>query len=571
MKKTGFLLFVFGFTEVFASEVIPLGAMDGFYRNTAVLDRTLDQASLMWEIPEWMTKTDFPYKKKPFQKELPFTDGITVVRLLGGWMDNKLDPHRDNDPNDLAGRAADGNIFYRWDLLKARLDPYVAQGYELTLVLDNMPHCLPKKGEADSGKHFGQVTPPKDIQEWYAFVRSMCEEIRRLYGMDIESRLRFRMGTEMQDERRFNGTFEQYCQVYDHASKAVKEIFPKAKFGPFNRAMPHAHTTEFNGLVAGPVSYLKLADHCANGTNTATGEIGSPFDFAPRSFYYFSSLDENGGFVNIQPDQRLPEFRRMWEAIEAVSPKYKGISREVQEYGPHLNTEGGIYGLDTGVRGAAQNLDTLIGMKEIGADRVWHWELFEKVASDKTLMMSQAWLYCFMERMHGGQLFSLPVKTETNTGNRVRAWISVNEKEAILMVSHWNVDRILHVADKLTVSLPKNINDAAVVGMLQLTEQNSVYDVLRNDLKNSGLLAQEHLKHRGAPVTTLLTPGYTEMAADRSAAIDFVGGQWERYQALMEDSLKLQPFCGAVDDEKITFLAACPSVSVFVFRLNGGD
>jgi hypothetical protein len=561
-------------SAAFADEAIPLGKMDGFYRNTAVLDRTLAPAALMWKIPDWMPRTDFPYTKKPFEKELPFTDGITVVRLLGGWMDPKLDPQRTNDPNDLAGRDEAGKVFYRWDLLKARLDPYVAQGYELTLVLDNVPHCFPVSGTADSGKHFGQVTPPKDINEWYAFIHAMCDEIKRLYGPAIQSRLRFRMGTEMQDDRRFNGTFEQYCQVYDHAAKAVKEVFPEAKFGPFNRSMPQGDFENFGGLVSGNVGFLKLAEHCANGTNTATGEIGSLFDFAPRSFYYFSSMKEDGTLVNIKPDQRLPEFLRMWEAIEAVSPRYKAISREVHEFGSHLNTEGGLYGLDTGARGAAQNLDTIIGLKEIDTDRIWHWELFEKIDNEKTLLMSQGWLYCVFERMRGGRLYSLPVKTDSEPGARARAFLSVKENEAVLTVAHWNPDRVKRQSGEVNITIPSEVMPSAwqPSGSLSMNESNSVYDVIRRDLKAAGQLAKAHLEHRGEPATTVSSAGnYTVMSSDRAQGRRFVADDWARYEQLMRESLQLTEFKGTVENKnsgtEISFEAASPSVTVIVLTL----
>jgi hypothetical protein len=547
--------------------------MDGFYRYTAVLDRTLAPAGLMWEIPEWMTQTDFPYVKKPFEKELPFTDGCTVVRLLGGWMDSKQDPHRTNDPNDLAGRDEDGNIFYRWDLLKARLDPYVEQGYELTLVLDNVPHCFPAPERVDSVKHYGQVAPPRDMIEWYKFIHALCDEMKRLYGSEIQTRLRFRMGTEMQDDRRFAGTFEEYCQVYDHAAKAVKEVFPEAKFGPFNRSMPQGNFQNFGGLVSGNVGLLKLADHCAHGTNTATGQLGSPFDFAPRSFYYFSSMKENGSLGNIQPDERLPEFLRMWEAIEAVSPRYQGISREVQEFGAHLNTEGGIYGLDTGARGAAQNLDTIIGLKEIGTDRIWHWELFEKIDNEKTLLMSQGWLDCVFERMRGGQLYSLPVKMDSEPGTRARAFLSVKENEAVLTVAHWNPDRVKRQSGAVEITIPSDVMSSSwqPSGSLSMNESNSVYDVIRRDLKAAGQLAKAHLEHRGEPATTVSAAGnYTVMSADRAQGQRVVADDWVRYEQLMRESLTLTEFKGTVQKKsggaEVSFEAANPSVSVFVLE-----
>ncbi len=553
---------------VIADGMKPLGEMDGFYRNTAVLDRTLAGAGLMWEIPDWMTQTDFPYVKKPFAKELPFADACTVVRLLGGWMDGSQDPHRANDENDLAGRDENGKIFYRWDLLKSRLDPYVEQGVEMTLVLDNFPHCFPESGTADSGRHFGQVTPPKDIHEWEEFVHAMCLEIKRLYGPEIQERLRFRMGTEMQDDRRFAGTFEEYCRVYDHAAKAVKEVFPKALFGPFNRSMPQGSFDSFGGLVSGNVGLLKLAGHCANGTNFATGEIGSPFDFAPRSFYYFSSREADGSLVNIQPDERLPEFKLMWDAIEAVDPRYKGISREVQEFGSHLNTEGGIYGRDTGVRGAAQDFETIVGMKEIGADRIWHWEMFEKIDAGKTLLMSQGWLYSVFERMRGGELVSLAVDAAEDHGNRHKALLSVKEAEAVLVVADWNPDRVKDQGDLLRITVPGNMKP---VGMLSLTTDSSVFDVIRDDLKSAGLLAKKHLEHRGEPATTIATKGYTSMAADPELGKAFVSSHWKKYEQLMRASLMLKPFDGSVENDSgstiIQMDAANPSVTVIVMNL----
>ncbi|MGZ0654583.1 hypothetical protein ACWPKO_16795 [Coraliomargarita sp. W4R53] len=569
-----------------STELQPLGTMDGFYRNTAVLDRTLDNSGLMWNIPDWMTETDFPYPKKPFEKELPFADAATMVRLLGGWMDHKQAADRVNDVNDLAGRDADGDIFYRWDLLKARLDPYVAQGYELTLVLDNVPHCFPDL--ADSGKHFGQVGPPADMLEWYGFIYAMCDEIKRLYGVEIQERIRFRMGTEMQDDRRFAGTFEQYCQMYDFAAKAVKEVFPHSKFGPFNRSMPQGSFENFGGLVSGNVGLLKLADHCANGVNTATGEIGSPFDFAPRSFYYFSSMRGNGKLTNIQPDERLPEFKAMWDAIEAVSPQYQGISKEVQEFGAHLNTEGGIYGLDTGARGAAQNFDTIVGMKAIGVDRIWHWEVFEKMPQRNTLLMSQGWLYSVFERMIGGELYRVPVQVKDDSGNRLNALLSVKESEAVLVVSDWNPDRLQQQSDLVSLVIPSSVMPLGMqaIGMLSFTEENSVYDVIRRDLKAAGLLAKKHLDHRGTPATTVAAGGYTFMAVDRQVGRNFVMDHWSKYMDLMQNSLMLKPFEGSIKygegsstrkhfsssldhagSMTVAFEAANPSVTVLVFKL----
>jgi len=337
-----------------------LGTMDGYYRNTAVLDRTLAPGGMLWRIPEWMTRTDFPYAKSAFPTEAPFTDAVTTVRILGGWNDPKQPDDRRSDANDLVQRDENGELFYRWDLLKDRLDPYVERGYEITMVLDNVPFALARDPKVE---HFGQVSPPADMDEWYAFIHGLATELVRLYGEEQANAFRFRVGTEMQDQRRFDGTFEDYLQFYDTAAKAIKEVLPEAKFGPFNRSIPKGAFTEFGTYVGGNVSILELAKHAATGTNRATDETGSPFDFLSRSLYYFSSIDDDGNFINFEPDERLPEFEQLWDRVESIDPKYADLSREVHELGPHLNTEEGIYGLDTGARGAAQTLDTLVGLR----------------------------------------------------------------------------------------------------------------------------------------------------------------------------------------------------------------
>lgn len=106
---------------------VELGIMDQYYLYSTAAGHPLASEGLKFLIPFWMTKTDFPYRNKPVDREIPFADGVSLVRLLGGWKDNRLPPDRRNDRNDLVQRASDGSLLYRWDLLKARMDPYVGR------------------------------------------------------------------------------------------------------------------------------------------------------------------------------------------------------------------------------------------------------------------------------------------------------------------------------------------------------------------------------------------------------------------------------------------------------------
>ena len=548
------------------ADVKSLGEMNGFYRYTAVLGPLLEKGHRLTRIPAWMLETDFPYEKRPYPVEIPFADALSVVRLLGGWEDKKLQDDRRNDLNDLVFRDDAGALHYRWELLKARLDPFIASGYtDLTLVMDNVPYCLAEKPVRGN---FGQSAPPGDFNEWYAFIRDMCRELKRLYGEDIVKHFRFRMGTEMQDQRRFTGSQEQYFQYYDFAAKAVKEEIPSAGFGPFNRAMPYSEEKKAEFPFAA-VDILDLVKHCATGTNTATGQVGSPIDFVARSFYYFSSEPQPGVFNNIHPDQRTPEQGDLWRQARAVAPSMEHISREVQEFGPHLQTEEKLCGLDTGVRGAAQTLHTIANLKEEGADRIWHWELFEDVDADRTLMQGQGWLYSVLDHMRGGQLYTVPVKATPDNGNTQKALLSVKNDRAILVVANWNVDREKHAANELHLFIPHAVipDHKFSIRQISFTEETSVYDVLRRDFKAAGLLSKKHLDHRGAPAT-LAFRSYDMMAADRKAGTEFIKANWNKYEQLMRGALTLKTFSGTCKKsgggESVSFQAANPSVTVLV-------
>ena len=568
MKQNLMMWLFTGLFGVLSAEMLnsyskPLGEMDGFYRYTAVLGPLLSKGHRLREIPQWMLETDFPYAKRPYDQEIPFADGLSVVRLLGGWEDKKLPEDRQNDPNDLVFRDEDGRLQYRWNLLKDRLDPFVTHGYsDLTLVMDNVPWCFPVTPVIGG---FGQVAPPADYNEWYTFIRDMCRELKRLYGEETVKNFSFRMGTEMQDHRRFSGSFEEYLKYYDFAAKAVMEEIPTAGFGPFNRSMPMS-AKEKKEIPYDLVDILDVIQHCVSGTNYATGQIGSPITFVARSFYYFSSQPGPGVFSNIHPDQRTPEQGELWRQALAIKP---GLSREVHELGPHLNTEENLYGLDTGARGAAQTLHTLINFKEEGAGRLWHWELFEDITTDKALLLGQGWLYSVMDHMRGGNIFSLPVKSsKENTG---KALLSVKDKKAVIATALWNVDREKTGADTIELFIPADLfaTHKPSIKYLSFNEENSVYDVIRRDLKENGLLSEKHLAHRGAPATIAVS-AYHQMASNKAHGKWFIEDNWEKYEQLMRASLKLSAFTGNIknstDGIRISIEVKNPSVTIIILE-----
>lgn len=217
----------------------PIGTMTAFWRHRPVVDRWLVGGLGFTRVPDYLCDPalSFPYRRKPAPREIPFADHVTVVRLLGGWSKNwkhgEVDEGRPVDSCDLAYRNDDGEIHYRWYLLRPRLDPYVMTGYGLTLVLDNTPWCFRSK---DGKGSYGNADPPTSYEEWGAFIEELCRQLVHLYGTETVSQWRFRMGTECQGKDRFTGSQEEFHKLYDHAAVAVKRVVPGARFGPFNLA-----------------------------------------------------------------------------------------------------------------------------------------------------------------------------------------------------------------------------------------------------------------------------------------------------------------------------------------------
>jgi hypothetical protein len=255
-----------------------------------------------------------------------------------------------------------------------------------------------------------------------------------------------------------------------------------------------------------------------------------------------------------------------------MDPKYKNLSREVHEFGPHLSTEEGLYGFDTGARGAAQTFHTVVQLREAGTDRLWHWQLFEKIEPGRELLYSTGWLYSVFDYLRGGKAFVLPVQVTEDHGNTHKALLTVLEDRAILIVSCWNTDRVKHAPDQLTLRLPESVLSKKIgtVKTLSFTETNSVYDVVRRDLAAADLLSEKHKKHRGAPATSVIESGYDRMSADKKTGAQFVSKDWDKYEKLMRNALKLSDFNGTVKKKtggvEISFEAANPSVTVIVMN-----
>lgn len=575
-------------------QLICLGEMDGFYRNRRVMDAQLESGEYLIKIPDFLCsdELDFPYVRKDNAKvradgkEAFLSDHIMLVRLLGGWTTNRVDPTvEDAKQHDLFYLDDNGNGAYRWNLLYDRIDPFIERGYTpeyLTLVLDAIPYDLTAPYDVKIWT-YGQVGIPRDFEQWGEFIRQLCLHLKDRYGEDESNLFRFRVGTEMQTDKRFAGTEEEYFKYYDYAAAAIKSVLPGAKVGGFNRT----------ALLQDPEPediYLgRVAEHCAKDLNFSTGERGTPFDFLAHSFYF--SKGSNVAECIRHPDDYLPVLQSLYSEVESTSKTYQDLPFEMQEFAP-LVTEGGLVGIDTGVRGAAQIMETMIDFRKMGVDRIYHWYITERlweapaavttnnpvemVEGQKLLIHGSAWLYCIFDHMRGGMSWKLPFEiTGGGAANSVETFASVKDDATYVLVSCWNVDRKQIAGSTVKVTIPDSVKTFSGTPTVQQTlfdETSSVYDVIWEDFYESDRLSQVHLDHfdEYGKAVTYACVGMEYMSKGLFyPALRSLSNNWIKYQNLMTDSLTLSSFTGGATNTAsgLELALTMPTPSVYVLKL----
>jgi hypothetical protein len=545
-----------------------LGEWQPFYRYQAVIANAGISGDLI-AIPEWWTQTDFPYIKRPFDKEIPFADGLSIVRLLGGWHEGLPEEIAAEFPyGDLVTRDDNGALQFSGPSVLQRIQPYWEQGYrDLTLVLDNFPTSLTSDPQ---WKEYGQVRHPDNVEEWRWMIGKLIQTLDFHYAQ--EHRFRFRLGTEMQDYRRFIGDYAEYKTLYRIIAEELKSADSTIKLGPFNRSMPLVEETGKPG--PDNICLIRLVQDAA----WAKPGTPLPFDFISRSMYYFERIDENGAFINVLPEDRIPGLAQYWERLERIDPRYRNISREIHEFGA-LNSYQRIYGLETGARGAARMHDTIVKLVEENISRLWHWRLTETIGN-KRLLSSHAWLYMVYDQFVGGEAFTTPVEwqhadkaTEAEIQGRA-LWIRKADTQ-FLVVSAWHPDRAHDSQAIARLEIPQTWwnTDLKFAGELDFNTNTSIYDRLHQDLLGADNLAQRHLATDGAHITTIQKRNNTHMAADRDAGIAMILDRWEHYESMMSESLRLKPTADIAElseqSVKMEFSTQVPSVRVFVWNKVG--
>jgi len=454
---------------------VSLGAMQPFWRNHPVLGPYLENGRGLREIPAYLFKPELCYIRRPYAKEVPFADHLSVVRFLGGTM------RQDEiyEEKDLCFRNAEGKLEFRRGLVKEKLSKYLEYGYEdLTIVLDNTPWCM--SADTSNAHHLGNTARPKDNAQWYALVKFAAEEIKETMGAEKAGKLRFRVGTEANGTRRFYGSEKDFEDHYDAAAAALKEVLPTAQLGAFN-----CSSISLSGVVLTKnVRLYELSRHCLEDKNAISGEVGTRFDFLGSSRYY-------GAGANIV--ETVANCEQAYDAIQAMHKNY--LPREVQEFGG-----GGDWNAEprTGEEGAYGGVLTymmMVNFLHAGFDKIFHWEVLDDLKDkDESILLpkADAWLFTAFDHMRGGKFWILNIVNAEKNKTSFAATASLKGDTLYILAGAYNPERTLHDAFTFNAPLPQELADfikkAKSVKLARLNQENAMHDIARKDLESAGLL-----------------------------------------------------------------------------------
>ena len=584
MKKIiASLALIASLTCISQEQIKHLGELKPFWRNHPVLGPYLQTGIWIDKVPDYMMHTDFPYKKRPFDKEVLFADHLSVVRLMGGLFTYpgfkappKTEVNADGtmkvskfDANDTESikilsqydfvfRKEDGSLGFRPELIKQRLSPYINIGYtSFTIVLDDIPWALRKNPVIGS---FGQVGPADNPEEWYTTVRELCTTLKNILGEKNANKLRFRIGTEMNGKERFGGTEKQFITHFDYAASAIADVLPDANLGLYNISAASIDNikSEHN------VNTFHILEHAATGRNSKTGKYNKASPFVAASRYY----SEKTNLKDI-----VSGIDKVWDFVRDSVPGNAKFSREIHEFGAIGDWSAKLKTQNPGAFGNAMNLTVVMNLyANNGLDRLFLWNMLDKVPgtsdADKfKVASSHLWGYSVLDYMAGGQAYQLiPEVNKKGINTTHTSLLSVFKKNAYLLVSAYNPNRLYNNSNTVVLKIPKKELSFNIKSIKRATinRENSIYDNIIADTKKEGIL-NPLLENMPTYI-----PNIKDIANDSPKFTNMIKTNWNTYEANWKDALTLKDFKGTIVEDKthyiITIEMGTPESTVLVFE-----
>jgi xylan 1,4-beta-xylosidase len=171
---------------------------------------------------------------------------------------------------------AAGHPVYDWTIVDRILDTYVHSGAKPFVEIGFMPEALSTHPEPyrhhwpKDELYVGWTYPPKDYTKWAELIRQWVLHCVAKYGKDAVASWDWEVWNEP-NIGYWHGTAEEYDKLYDYTADAVRRALPEARVGgPATTGPANEKAAEF---------LRQFLQHCATGTNFATGKKGAPLDF----------------------------------------------------------------------------------------------------------------------------------------------------------------------------------------------------------------------------------------------------------------------------------------------------
>jgi len=223
---------------------------------------------------------------------------------------------------------AEGKPVYNWTIvdrifdtyLERGLKPYVQIGFmpeELSIHPQDYPHNPPVNQRAPANA--GQAWPPRDYAKWGELAYQWTRHCVEKYGKGEVEKWYWEVWNEPNISY-WRGSHADYHKLYDYAIDGVRRALPAARVGgPETAGGP------------GGKFLREFLEHCAHGTNYATGQPGAPLDFI--SFHAKGSPVFTNGHVRMGMANQLRNINDAF-AVVASFPEYKTTPLIIGESDP---------------------------------------------------------------------------------------------------------------------------------------------------------------------------------------------------------------------------------------------
>lgn len=225
-----------------------------------------------------------------------------------------------------------GRPVYDWTIVDSIMDTYIVRGMKPLVEIGFMPKALSAKPEPYQHKwspsaqyndiYTGWAHPPKDYNKWRELVYQWVKHSVERYGENEVASWYWEVWNEP-NIGYWQGTFEEYCKLYDYAADGLKKALPRARIGG-----PHSTDPSNEGA---NTFLRRFLEHCVRGKNYATGQTGSPLDYI--GFHAKGGPRVIDGNVRMNIGRQLLNVSKGFEAV-ASFPELKHLPIIIGESDP---------------------------------------------------------------------------------------------------------------------------------------------------------------------------------------------------------------------------------------------